>query len=380
MNKHLGNILLLLILPVILFATNKQAEFSLSTNKTSAYVKEAVEITFVAKQLEHNDVMFFFLEPKKSDDYEIKLLNKKTTELSYHNYTTTFTYLLFPLKEKKISVDFDFTIKVASDEAVAQVFQGSRDNTKWIETIDTDVAITPINIDVKKLAHNVDLVGDFTLSSKLLKNKITEYDAANISYKLLGTGYKNKHLTMLDKIKNTTLFSQHHDAFSIATKDGYKISREYSYAIVAKENFTIPSINIKAYSPKLNKYYTLSADSHNISVEKLDISALTDEKESPTTKMLDKDLLQKILGAVVLFFSGFFTAKYYPYLLKRRKKKREFQDIKESKDANELILILLNNYKDKGLHSFIDALEIQKYKKSQKSFNDIKKQLLKELM
>jgi len=378
MKQSLGKILLLLTLPLLLFANTQQAEFHLSTNKSSAYIKEAVEISFVAKQLDHTYVMFFFLEPKKSEDYEIKLLNKKTTELGYHDYTTTFTYLLFPLKSKKISVDFDFTIKVASDEAVAQVYQGSRDNTKWIETIDSHIDLNPIEINVKPLKEQVDLVGEFELSSKLLKSEITEYDSANITYKLTGTGYKDKNFDIIKNIAGTTIFSQKNDAFSVATKNGYKISREYTYAIVAKDDFTIPKVEIKVYSPKLDKYYTLQDEAHHIKVTKLDASALTDDAESPKSKDFDTKLLQNSLAALLIFISGFLTAKLYPLINFRMKKEKRFQDIQESNSAKELILILLENYKRENTKEYINELELIEYKKSHKSFKEIKALILKE--
>jgi predicted HAD superfamily phosphohydrolase YqeG len=96
--------------------------------------------------------------------------------------------------------------------------------------------------------------------------------------------------------------------------------------------------------------------------------------------MINEDLLKDIFAGILLFISGFLTAKYYPYLKSTKKKKEEkFQDIKESEDADTLILVLLNNYKHKKLHHFIDELELQKYKKSSKSFKEIKKQLLESL-
>jgi hypothetical protein len=378
MNKTLGKILLLLTIPILLFSDIKQVEFTLSANKTSAYIKEALEITFVANQLDHTDVMFFFLEPIKSEEYEIKLLHKKTTELSYHNYTTTFTYLLFPLKAKHILVDFDFVIKVASDEAIAQVYQGGRDNTKWIDTIDRHIPIKPLNIDVKELPKDIDLVGDFTLNSKLLKSEITQYDAANITYKLTGTGYKNKDLNIINDIKNTTIFSQINDSSNTLTKDGYKISRQFNYAIVSKETFTIPIVELKAFSPKKNRFYTLKSDAKEIKVTKLDISSLTDEKDSPKEEHINSEFLQNIITAILIFLSGYFTAKFEPYLIFKVKKSARFQDIKEAKDENSLILILLNSYNKKDISVFVDELERLKYKKSTKSFEQIKTLILEE--
>ena len=108
MKNNLGKLYLLLLFPFFLFANSDLASYTLTSNKKDVVEKEAVEVTFTASQKDHTNTMFFFLEPHKSSDYEIILLDKYTQTVSSHNNLTTFKYLLFPLKAGEIHVDFDF--------------------------------------------------------------------------------------------------------------------------------------------------------------------------------------------------------------------------------------------------------------------------------
>jgi len=380
MKKNLGKILPLFLLFTTTLFAQTLAKYHLSANKTQAYVKEAVEITFQADQLDHTDVMFFFVSPKKSDDYEIKLLNKKTTELSYHNYTTTFTYILFPLKAKELRVAFDFTIKVASDEAVAQVYTGSRDNVKWIDTEDTNVTVPPLKLQIKQLPQPVDLVGDFTLESKINTTTINQYESVHLLYTLKGKGYKDNNITLLHPQKGVTLFSEINDAYSKLTKDGYLIHREFIYALSSEKDFTIEAISLKAYSPKLQKFYTLTTPPYKINVEKIDTSTLLDDKESPNTQpLITLETIKTFFIYLLIFISGYISALIQNKKQKSKKQEKKYEDIAKTKSPKELIFVLLHKYSDRDINSFIKELESMEYKKSNKSFTALKKDLLKSL-
>ena len=319
MKKNLGKIILFLLLPFALFGDSNLASFALSANKKDALIKEPIEITFSADQKDHTNSMFFFLEVKKSDAYEVVLLDQVTNKISNHNSSTTFKYLLFPLKSGDINVDFDFTIKVASDGGLAKVYTGGRDNVKWMDTVNSKIEVPTLHLHVSPLSEKVDLVGDFTLDAKLQKSDINQYGSANIRYTLSGAGYNEKSLQMLNKIANVTAFSQVTDIASKATPNGYEIKREYSYALRSKNNFTIPAIEIKAYSPKQNKYYTLKSQSYDIKVSSIDPKTLVDNKEFPPSKSYDFKNLKDIGIALLIFLAGFVSAKIAPSLnFKRR--------------------------------------------------------------
>ena len=381
MKKNLGRLFLLLLLPFLAFAQSELATHTLKVSKQSAYVKEAVEITFTAVQKDHENVMFFFFEPHKSDDYEITLLNKATKKIGYHNYTTTFTYLLFPLKAGKINVDFDYTIKTASDKAVAQVYIGSRDNVKWIETDDTIMPRQSVLLNIKALPEDIELVGDFKIKSVLKSSTIDQFSTVQVVYTLNGVGYVDKDLSPLRKVENVTVFEDTHDEAFKITKNGQVLEREYLYALSGDDDFVIPAVKIKAYSPRTKKFYTLSVDAYPISVKKLDPSTLLDDKESPTSDTFDLTWLVNVIIGLIIFVSGFITAKLSENIslgwLQREKK---FQDIKAAADAKSLLFVMIRTYKTSAMQPYIDRLEAIAYAKENKSsFKQIKKEILKHL-
>ncbi len=380
MKKNLGKIILFLLLPFTLFGGSTLADFSLMANKKDVVIKEPIEITFQATQKDYANSMFFFLEIKKSDAYEVVLLDQITKKISNHNSSTIFKYLLFPLKSGDINVDFDFTIKVASDGALAKVYTGGRDNVKWMDTLNSKVEVPSLHLHVNPLSEKVDLVGDFTLDAKLQKSDINQYGSANIRYTLSGAGYNEKNLHLLDKISNVTAFSQITNIASKATQNGYEIQREYSYALSCKNNFTIPAFEIKAYSPKQKKYYTLKAQNYDIKVSSIDPKTLVDKKEFPLSKSFDFENLKNISIALLIFLAGFTSAKIAPTLSFKRVNKQKFHDIKESKTPKELILVLLQNYKTPIAEKYIKELELLEYKKSDRSFQKIKLDVLKNIM
>ena len=143
------------------------------------------------------------------------------------------------------------------------------------------------------------------------------------------------------------------------------------------KNFKISN---QANSPKLKKYYTLKSPSYTIKVSGIDPSTLLDKKEFPADKTYNFESLKNIGIALLIFLAGFTTAKIGPSLTFKRTKKQKFQDIKESKTPKELILILLQNYKNRSVNKYINELELLEYKKSSKDFQQIKSDVLKNIM
>jgi len=381
MKKNLGKLFLLLFLPVLLFGQKELAIHTLSANKETAYVKEAIEITFTAVQKDHEDVMFFFLEPKKSSDFEITLLNKATKKVGYHNYTTTFTYLLFPLEAGKVEVDFDYTIKTASDDAVAQVYIGSRDNVKWIETVDTIMPIQTIAFDIKPLADDIELVGDFKLKTVLKSSTIDQFSTAQIVYTLNGVGYVDKEFAPLKKIPNVTIFEDTHDEAFKSTKNGQVLERAYLYALSGDNDFNIAKLRIKAYSPRTKSFYTLKAEGYPIRVTKIDPDTLLDDKESPESDTFDLAVLLNVVVGFIIYIAGFITAKLSDSLSFRwLRREKKFLDIKASSDAKSLLVVMVHSYNIKAMQAYIEQLEAIVYAKENKSsFKKIKKEILKHL-
>ncbi|QSZ42423.1 hypothetical protein GJV85_09990 [Sulfurimonas aquatica] len=378
MNNTLGRyIILFTLLFLTLDANNKLATFDLISNKYTPYIKEAVEIKLTTQQVDRELNMFYFLKPKESSEYHIVLLNKKAEEPEYHYKKAEYIYLLFPLKSGEIKVEFDFTIKVASDEAVAQVFQGSRDNVKWIETIDTKVNLTPITLHVKELKKEVDLVGDFTITSELKNSSIHSYESANIVYTLNGVGYHNFSTTPINSIENVELFSDITKHYDKATSQGYDIHRDFNYALVSANSFIVPSQKIECYSPKKDTYYTLSTQEYKVDVKQMGISTLVDEVDHPKNSNDYRYLLDYLIY-ISIFIAGFISAKLIPSNFTYYND--EFKDIKDSKNAKELLYLLLHKYYKQEFKDQYEILNDIVYNKKNKSeYKKVKQEVLKRL-
>ncbi len=376
MKNALGKIIIFIYFGSVLLAS-PLATYTLNASNNNPKLKEALEIKFTAIQKNHEDVMFFFLEPKKSPDYKILLLKKDSKELSYHNKKTTFSFLLFALKSGSVKVDFDFTIKTASDKAVAQVYEGSRDNVKWIETDNTKIKINPLVLNVEKLAWHVDLVGNFKLTSTIDKTDIDAYESTNIKYHLIGVGYDDIDIDFIKKPKGVKLFCDKTQHNTKTTKDGYKIDMEYNYALIHTKSFNVEEKEIKCYSPKTDTYYTLKTKPYTINVSKLGTQTLIDKEDFPKKKEPFKHLKDFFIY-VLIFTAGYLSAYFMPTNTKKRKERLE--DIKSAKNAKELLFILMHNYQNHNLDNFNKELENIVYAKADKSmFLGIKKKILTKL-
>ncbi len=380
MKKNLGRLsILLMLLQNILFA-QQLASYQLFANKDKAHVKEPIKITFVAQQQDRTNVMIFSLTPKPSPDYTIELLTSKIDDESHHHTKMTYKYLLFPLVAKKITVDFTFVVKTASDKGVAHSYVEDHDDSKGIEFDVTTLATKPLIIPVEALEHKVDLVGDYTLTEKIDKTAIDQYGSVNLIYTLQGTGYKTKADLLTPFDPDVTLFADT-DHFSEKLSDkGYKSTRHYTYSLSATHNFTIPSLNLRAFSPTTGKYYSLTQPSHTINVTKIKEQTLLDDEESPQEKpMIDYAQIKQFAVYMIVFIFGFVLAKLSEYRYIFKQKRSVTEDIKQSKTPMELIHVLLNNYANYDMHEHITALEALQYHNGDKSFKQIKRAVLASL-
>ena len=375
MKNILGRFLLFFIFYITVFADGKLATYSLKANKTKIHIKEPLVLVFKAKQTDTTDNMFFTLEPIKSKDYEIHFLYKDLEENGYHNNRTKFVYVLFAKSAKTISVGFNWTIKTASDRAVRQSVVDDHDDSIATKTYDTHVRVEPLKIEVLPLKHDVSLVGDFTISSKIDKSSMNQYDSVNLHYTLSGTGYKENNLTLLKKIPNVTMFLEVNDIQSKLTAGGYNVQREFVYALTSDKNFTIPKISIKAYSPIKDRYYTINAKSYKIDVKSYKFDDLIDKENYPIEKdFIDISYIKEFLKYLIIFALGFLSAKLLP---KKRAKQERFEDIKNTKNAKELIIVLINRYHNRGIESFVNRLEAIEQEKATLEFKKIKREILR---
>lgn len=380
MKKSLGKILFIFLILITYVHATPLATYKISTNKTAAYEKEAVLITFHAQQKDYTDNMMFSLEPKKSNAYKIILLHKKIDDTKRHHSQVTFSYLLFPLKTKTIYVNFNFTIRTASDKAVANSYIDDHDDSIAIQTKDTKINIEPLKIHVTKLQKPVELVGDFILQEHIDKTKIDQFGSVNIIYTLKGKGYADNSFQPIKQIKNVTVFSETNNILNKPSSQGYIIKKEYIYALSAKKSFTIPSVSVSVFSPKTQKYYTLNTKQHFIDVKKVDTAKLIDHDEYPNKdEFIDIEKIKQFFIYIIIFFTGYISAKFQISSFKRNVDSKILTDIKNSKTPKTLLFTLINNHLEEKFLKESQMLEEMVYNNTKYNFQKLKRTIVKEL-
>ena len=242
------------------------------------------------------------------------------------------------------------------------------------------MAIKPLKISIKKLQHDVNLVGDFTLSANITEKEIDQYGSTNIIYILQGKGYEEQSFQPINSIKNVTIFSEINDLYKKNTKSGYAIKREYIYALSAKKEFTIPELKLEAYSPTKGIYYTLTRPEQTIKVKAIEASKLLDDEEYPNeTSAINIETLKEYFIYFIIFLSGYLTAKMQTPLFRKKVYSKEYNAIKQAHNPKELLFMLINLHKENIFRNEVQLLEEILYKNAQHNFNTLKKNLLKKV-
>ncbi len=351
-------------------------EYSFSVSNESPYEKEAILVEVNLTQLDHTNVMLFKFSLKKSEDYEFHQVAFKEHE-KYHDLREEYVYLVYPKKSGEISLEFEMIKSITDDDKVAYSISGDRDNVKGLQKEDIVVELKPLILKVKALPKEVDLVGDFSLTHELDRQKTEAYDPINLKVKLTGKGFLSS-FKLLEENKTYRLFTQNPKFKTLHTKQGSNASLEWDYAISAKENFTLDKIVLKAFNPKNEKLYDLVLPSYKIEVEQIAEASLLDNVDYPArAKGIDWSWLSWAFSYVVVFVAGFLMPRD---LFKRKDVSSKSSEdilaekIEKSKTHKELlkILVIQNDIK---FSKAIGALEGVVYNESKKSLVQIKDML-----
>jgi len=364
MKKNLGSFLLLLF--TLSLSASSLCEHTFQVSNKTPYLKEGVEIFFQAKQKDKSAVMFFDLDAQKNPDFELHFIKKEEDQSRHHDKRVRYKYLLYPLKEGNITLTFDFKVSLASDKSTEEFASGSRDVIKPMLTDETKIDLKPLVFDVKGVKKDVDLIGDYTLEHTLTSQEISPYEQANMTYTIKGTGYPSKLTSLLPDIPGVKQF--------LALENG-----SFHYAFSADENFSIPAVTIKCFSPKKGSYYTLTAPKQDITVLHKEAKDVLDKSSSLPDSAFNYKTLLPYLNGFLLFIAGYFFAKLNLLSYLRPKQKTEdafIKAVKKAKDEKSLLQILLaaNN---KTHTPFIQALEASLYAGKKTSLSKIKEALLK---
>ncbi len=382
MNRILGS-LTLLVFTLSCWA-NPFASYTISANKKDVYVNEPVHVVFTTRQKLHTEVMFFDLAPIKSDAYEVVAIRQKRYEFNYHDAKKRFEYLVFAKKSGPLQVRFHFSIRRASDSAVAQTYVGSRDNVKYIPTTRVDIGDVFVTLNVKKLPQRVDALGEFSLTMKLDKETTDSFEGVNVIYTVKGKGYLDPDYRPFKEIKGVSLFEGVKELYKKPTAEGFEMAKEFSYVLVSQRSFLLPAVKLRYFDLKERRVKTLQTEQKKINVRQMDVASLLDKEESPKSKK-SMFLFYMTQGAyyLVAFVLGLVAREIYERFIKREDASSKTECctlLKRAKSPEELLrhaVVLRERY---ALDDEIELLEKLVYAKDKShTFAQIKRMIEKKI-
>ncbi|MEA2029870.1 MAG: hypothetical protein U9N49_12985, partial [Campylobacterota bacterium] len=346
---------------------------SMHISKTQAYQGEPLVLDVNISQVDHSKVMLFQFSPKKSDKYQFHQVDFREDN-RYHNLKHTYRYLIYPTNSGKIQVGFDMVKSITDDSKIAYSISGDRDNVKGLVKKDITVNVAPLTLDIKALPSGVKFIGDYRLEYSIDKNSVDAYEPINIAITIKGSGLPLQTFDIIPKSKKYDLFKQKPILKTYYLQDSSQSSIEWSYALSAKENFTLDAITLKAFNPKTQKLYTLSIPKTIFAIKAIKKEELVDKVDYPKeAQSLEWGWLLLILSYIAVFIAGFLTPRD---LMERFKKEvvtqsefeNEIDQIKSKKELLSLVLAQNSTHFDE----VIEELNREIYQKEKKSLKEIK--------
>jgi hypothetical protein len=380
--NNLGNaylhLMLLFVSVVMLHAEDFTYTFNI--DKPAPYVKEPVILTLDLNQTNHDVVMLFNFNIKKSKDYTFQRIDIQETD-SYHDAKVRYIYLLYPLRAGDINITFDLLQKTTTDESVAYSFSGDRDNVKGMVTVDTKIDLPPLQIQVKPLPEGTLLVGDFSMTHMIKKQKAKSHEPLPMQVSIKGTGYPPLLDSLLPKEGNFTRFREKPIVKSFSSTEGTQSTVTYPLALSHTKSFTLAPIVLKAFNPQTEKIYTLEIPAQAFEIQEVDALTLVDKIDSPEVLKADWSWLSTLLSYIVVFTAGYLTALSWKWG-KRQKHKEDhplIQKIQACKDEKALLQVLMAS-RAKHFTAIIEKVENSLYGNGKINFNKIKQDALDRIM
>lgn len=376
--NNLGKLSLHLLILLISIVTLQAQDFTYTFNidKQAPYVKEPVILTLDLNQTNHDLVMLFNFKIKKSKDYTFQRLDTQETD-SYHNAKVHYIYLIYPLRSGDINIAFDLVQKTTTDESIAFSVAGDRDHVEGITTIDTKIDLPPLKLKVKPLPKGTLLVGDFSLTHTIKKQKAKAHEPLPIQVSIKGRGYPPILKKILPTEGDFKRFTEKPIVQPFPSIKGTQSTVTYSMALSHDQSFTLAPIVIKAFNPKTQKSYTLEVPAKKFEIQNVDTHTLVDKVDSPDVLKEDWSWLRTLLSYIVVFAAGYLTALSLKW--KKRQSYKELhpliEKIQACKDEKTLLQMLMAT-DSKPFTPIIEKLENSLYGNGKINFKEIKQNAL----
>jgi len=328
-------------------------------------------------------------EPKIKDFWIKKIDGVK--QYSQGEYLVQeLSYMIFAQKEGEFDVDaieFDIGHIVRSPGGGFMndpFFSAFTNQLTWDK-----IYSNSLHLKVQSLPNNIELYGDFDIKATVDKTQVYENKPVNLTISIKGIGNIDDIKKFDINIQDAVVYANKPEVQSKLINGQYKGSFTQQIAIIASEDFTIPSIQLKFFNKNTQQIQTIKTKQINIKVKGQNKSSVNN---TPKVQKLNKTISnnsnkiekQKVIVVkksdnleYLFLLIGLVLGSVITYFVLKQKnniKQKEENDIikliKNTKDDKKLFDILLpyaNDYDE--VSNILKQLEENIYKKTNHKIN-----------
>lgn len=285
-------------------------------------------------------------------------------------------FLVFAQKSGTLNIEpFEMVMKLVDNS--------SNDFMLFNNYIYKSIYSNKLTLEVKELPQSIKLVGEFNIDSSLSKTEVTQGDAVSFKVKIDGFG----NIDDIDDIKlditEATIYENKPTINTNIVQNRYFGTYEKVFSIIPNKDMLIKPITIKYFDKNLQKVVEKSTPLYKIKVikqnKKEEQLLLPSKKQEVVNKVIVEKFSYK--NSILFFLLGVIFTLFIIYLykyainlkFKKQKESNLLAKIKNSKNKNELIKIIIvflkvNETLDKKIFQLQDISD-------EKDFKTLKKEI-----
>lgn len=357
-------------------------DLSIKADKKDLFVGENFILTLVFKYKKNSQIVDLAFEKPNFENFWFKQLNDAKQYEENGFVVQELRFLMFPLKQGNIKINPIFI--------QAQIVDLSKNSFSLFSNATSNVKIysNELEFNVKALPNNVNLIGNFDITSKVDKTKVRKGEAISYVLKVKGSGNIDDLEDFKLDIKDATIYENKPEIKTNFLNNEYIGEYTKTFSIVPNKSLIIPSIVLQYYDKTLEKVITKKSEEFKIDVEKSEQlqanikpvleKTINTVKEKEVIKVVEKSSLK---DRILFYFLGMVTSLLiigsYFYVINQKKKKEVYntpliKKVKLAKTKDELLKVLAVYIK---VNPLLDEL-IFKLEK-EKEIDSLKKEIIK---
>lgn len=370
MNKNFVSIVLLLVINLLDLKASTY-KWSTSTDKKTAYVNEAILLSYVCEFSDESELYTIDFNPvQENEEFRIRLL-KESQVLKNSKRVNAYEYIAYVKKVGLISFDFDLVMKKTTQESINSTTKGHYDDSKSESFISSPIKLLPLSIDIKKTPSK--LVGEFTLAVKQDSTELVAFEPYSLEILIEGIGNFSSIESIDFNIEGVKIFAQVPILKTKFSKAGEKGLWSQKFAFVSEKSFVIPELVIEYFDVKTATLKTLVYEGVSIKVDE----DVYKQEEILDTKVKEELFFkQEYLYYLLIFLFGYLMAKIKLNIFNRHRTEEELflKCIKKTSSLEELCFLLVskNMKKYEELISKIESKELTSLNKAKQMMFNIR--------